>query len=189
MLLEQLLEFEWLNEPEDVDFQDAGMKVTARKGTDFWQNKKHNVHMDNGHFFFTRKCANFTLTTHWEFDNIEGLNQCGIMVRADEQNWVKASILTESLQYPKLGSCVTNNGYTDWAAQNISKDIKEIWFKLKRQNGDYLLFYSEDGEKFCQIRLFNLYQEDVEVKAGAYICAPKNEGYQAVLKGISIEAI
>lgn len=31
MLLEQLRDFEWLNEPEDVSFSEEGMSVTAKK--------------------------------------------------------------------------------------------------------------------------------------------------------------
>ena len=54
MLLEQLRDFEWLNEPEDVSFSEEGMSVTAKKESDFWQNTRKNVHADNGHFFFVR---------------------------------------------------------------------------------------------------------------------------------------
>ncbi len=189
MRLEQLFDFEWLNEPEDVDFRDAGMAVTAKAGTDFWQNKNRNVHKDDGHFFFTRKCGNFVLTVHWAFSQMTEMNQCGIMIRSDEQNWIKASIMTDSLKNSKLGSCVSDSGYTDWALQAVLPGLTEIWFRIKRLNGDYLLFYSSDGENFQQIRLFNLPSEDVEVKVGAYICAPKNNKFQALLKSVEIEGL
>ena len=189
MLLEQLLDFEWLNEPADVDFREAGMLVSAKGGTDFWQNKSRNVHKDDGHFFFVRKCGNFVLTTHWGFDNMEALNQCGLMLRVDERNWIKASVMTDNPQFPKLGSCVAQNGYTDWAAFGLPEGINELWLRLKRQQGDYILFCSTDGNNFQQIRLFNLPNEDVEVKAGAYICAPKSAGFQALLKELTLSSL
>ena len=187
MLLDQLRDFEWLNEPAEVNFSDGGMSVLAVKGSDFWQNKTRRVKKDDGHFFFARKCGNFSLVVQWHFSPMCDSQQCGLMVRFDEQNWAKLSIMTDNPDFPKLGSCVCNSGYTDWASQAIAPDICDIWFMIKRINGDYLMFYSTDGLSFRQIRLFNFINEDVEIKAGAYICSPKNEGFEAVLNKIDFD--
>lgn len=37
MLLDALRDFEWLNEPLDVNFEEAGMRVLTHNKTDFWQ--------------------------------------------------------------------------------------------------------------------------------------------------------
>ena len=52
MILENLKNFEWLNEPENVIFADKEMKIVAKKQTDFWQSKHHNFAKDDGHLFF-----------------------------------------------------------------------------------------------------------------------------------------
>lgn len=36
MLLDALRDFEWLNEPLDVNFEEAGMRVLTHNKTDFW---------------------------------------------------------------------------------------------------------------------------------------------------------
>ena len=181
MLLEALRDFEWLNEPDNVVFQDKEMRVVALVGTDFWQSKNHNFHRDNGHFFYTRRQDNFSFTIKWQFAALRPYTQCGIMVRLDENNWIKASILYDNPQRPMLGSSVTQNGYSDWAALDISDDLREIWFKIRRQQGDYLIYYSVDGEKFTQIRATHLINDLPEVKVGAYICNPTQNPFEATL--------
>ena len=76
---------------------------------------------------------------------------------------------------------VANRGYSDLAVQDIPKDTKEIWYKLRRVNGDYLIFYSLDGVKFQQIRVFHFINDMSEVKGGAYISSPKKKSFRATL--------
>ncbi len=184
MLLEQLKDFEWLNEPDDVAFSEEGMSVLARPETDFWQNSGKGIHADSGHFFFIRKCGNFVMEAGWHFPKAENLEQCGIMLRFDEKNWLKASVMRDGETSSKLVSCVTNSGYTDWAAQDISVQADDVCFRVKRQNGEYVLFFSAGGEAFQQIRLFSFVHEDAEIKAGVYICSPRAAPFSAVLKKI-----
>lgn len=187
MLLEQLRDFEWYNEPLDVSFDERGMKVLSRDKTDFWQSLHHKFYKDDGHFFFTRKTGNFVFTIRWDFETNGNFDQCGIMLRIDERNWFKASVMFENFRQPMLGSSVTNNGYSDWAAQDIPMGINQVWYKIKRINGDYIIYFSMDGIKFKQIRLFHLLNDFPEVKVGAYICSPQREGFEATLSQIDFD--
>lgn len=181
MLLDFLREFEWLNDPFNVRFDEAGMNVTSFENTDFWQALHHNIQKDNGHFFFTRKQGDFSFSAKWRFDKINPFDQCGIMVRQDNRNWFKISIMSE-----KLGTVATTRGYSDWAMQDIPEGTKEIWYKIRKVKGDYYAFFSVDGEKFHQTRLFTFPSESAEVKAGAYICTPNKTPFTAVLSDIEI---
>lgn len=187
MLLDTLRDFEWLNEPHDVSFNDQGMVVVSKPKTDFWQSLNHNFKKDDGHFFFSRCNSDFSLVVKWQFETISDFNQCGIMVRIDERNWFKASIMSESKEKPLLGSCVTNCGYSDWAAQDISPEIKEIYFKVKRVNGDYIIFYSYDDILYKQIRLLHMINEIQDIKVGAYICSPQSFSFRATLEKIDLK--
>lgn len=93
----------------------------------------------------------------------------------------------ESFRQPMLGSCVTNNGYSDWAAQDIPMGINQIWYRVKKVNGDYLVFFSLDGKKFKQIRLLHLLNDMPEVKTGAYICSPQRMDFEGILSAIDFE--
>lgn len=44
----------------------------------------------------------------------------------DSENWLKASIEYENEQYQRLGSVVTNQGDSDWAATDIDASIREM---------------------------------------------------------------
>lgn len=83
--MEQLRDFEWYNEPADVSFDERGMRVLSRARTDFWQSLHHRFSKDDGHFFFTRKTGNFSCTVKWNFETDGSFDQCGIMLRIDEQ--------------------------------------------------------------------------------------------------------
>lgn len=186
MLLESLQNFEWYNEPANVVFQDQELCVTSSEKTDFWQSRHHGYSKDNGHFFFSRCEEDFTFLAKWHFSNPEAYNQCGIMVRIDENNWIKAAIIYDTPTRPMIGTSVTQNGYSDWAAQDISFDQNEVWFKLKKQQGDYLVYYSLDGLNYKQMRMSHLINDIEEVKVGAYICSP-NTKFEASLSEIELK--
>ena len=181
MRLEALKDFEWLNEPENVVFHDKEMRIVAQRETDFWQSKDHHFHRDNGHFFYSKRRNNFTFTVKWQFEKLNPYHQCGLMVRIDENNWIKASVLYDNPKRPMLGSSVTQYGYSDWAAQDIPADISEVWFRIIRQQGDYMIYYSLDGLSFKQMRLAHLLSDMPEVKVGAYVCNPTQTDFEAVL--------
>lgn len=189
MLLEALQDFEWYNEPKNVIFRDKNMLVSAEKGTDFWQSRPHRFSQDNGHYFFTRRKGDFSFVVKWTFSGCGAYNQCGLMLRIDENNWIKASIMYDNPERPMLGSSVTQNGSSDWAAQDIPQGIQDIFFKLKRLGGDYLIYYSLDGENFKQIRMTTLLNDMEEVKIGAYICAPREDNFEASISLLEVTSI
>ena len=184
MILGSLQNFQWLNDPVDVFFDDKGMNVLAKEKTDFWQSLHRNFARDNGHFFYTYKTGDFSMTVKWSFKSLSHFQQCGIMVRVDERNWLKASLMHEDAGAPKLGTSLTQKGYSDWASQNLAGEIGEIWYRIARKNGDYVVSFSIDGENFSQIRLAHLMRDMPEVKVGAYICSPNVSGFEAVLEMI-----
>lgn len=184
MLLDALRDFEWLNEPLDVNFEETGMRVLTHNKTDFWQSAHHRVSKDNGHFFYTRRYDDFSFVVGWKFQINGRFDQCGIMLRIDEKNWFKASIMYDAPQYPMIGSCVTNNGYSDWANIDIPAGIEEMYYKIKRHKGDYVISYSFDGQNFRQMRMLHLLKDQPEVKVGAFVCSPQHEGFEATLTRI-----
>lgn len=187
MLLDALKRFEWYNEPENVRFNELGMVVNAKPKTDFWQSTHHNFHKDNGHFFFTRAMNNFTLTVKWHFEKAYQFDQCGLMLRVDERNWFKLSLMSENPTTPKLGSSLTNFGYSDWAVQELDKMPQEIWYRLKRNGSDYIAYFSLDGFTYKQLRLFHLVNDNPEVKIGAYVAAPQRSDFECVLETLELD--
>lgn len=106
------------------------------------------------------------------------------MLRIDEKNWFKASVMSDNEAQPRLASCVTNCGYSDLAPIEIPAGITEVSYKIKRFKGDYILYYSLDGINFKQLRMLHLLNDQPEVKVGAYICSPQREAFEGVLTQI-----
>jgi len=185
MHFEALEIFEWLNEPDNVRFEDDAMTIYAKQGTDFWQSVHHGFKKDDGHFFFCRQKEDFILTLKWRFESLQKFSQCGIMLRIDERNWFKASLMNETAETNTLATSLTVNGHSDWSGFQINDTIQEIWFRLQRVEDDYILFYSLNGLEFKRIKMFYL-QSFEEVKVGAYIASPNEEQFCAELSNISL---
>lgn len=184
MKLENLMDFEWYNEPNNVVFAEQEMKIVAEAQTDFWQSLHHKIKKDNAHFFYKTVSGDFKLIIKWRFADAAHFNQCGIMVRVDERNWFKASTMFQSSQSPEIGTCLTVQGYSDWAGTALNNVPEHIFYKLERKGDDFVASFSFDGQKYTKLRQFYLRTVEPEVKAGAYIAAPQNKPFEAVLDEI-----
>ena len=116
---------------------------------------------------------------------LEKFSQCGIMLRIDERNWFKASLMNENASQNVMASSLTIAGHSDWAGFNLPQNLHEVWFRLNRVGDDYILSYSLDGIQFIKIRMFYM-QSYEEVKVGAYIASPNCENFSAELSGLKL---
>lgn len=179
-------DFHWFNEPKKF-YLDQGLIMITAKETDFWQNTHYGFQRDNGHCLFTKIAGDFTLLTHVEFEPKSQYDQCGLMVRIDQENWIKVSTEFENMSLSRLGSVVTNLGYSDWATQDISSDQREMWYKINRRANDYLIHFSYDGRNWTQLRIAHLHPPHNEVQAGLYACSPTGENFRCRFNSISLE--
>lgn len=186
MKFEVLQNFDWYNEPENVIFGNDELKVVARAGTDFWQNKYHHIAKDDGHFFHICKKGDFCCTLKWQFTDVSNYSQCGLMIRVNAENWFKVSIMSPKAEIAEIGHCLTNDGCSDWSVFPLENLPDSLWFKIMRKGSDYVAFYSVDGDHFVRLRQFSMLDNQDIIKAGAYICSPQNTNFSAVLKEINI---
>ncbi|MBP5616068.1 MAG: DUF1349 domain-containing protein [Alphaproteobacteria bacterium] len=184
MKLESLIDFEWYNEPDNVVFADQEMKIVAKPQTDFWQAVHHKLSKDNAHFFYKTVADDFELIVKWRCQQSTDFNQCGLMVRSDERHWFKMSLMSKDERSPEIGTCLTLQGHSDWAGTALSSLPTEIFYKITRKQDDFVAFYSLDGKHFTRLRQFYIPHIDPEIKAGAYIAAPQNKPFEAVLDEI-----
>ena len=188
MILAQLQNFEWLNDPQNVTFTALGMRTESKSNTDFWQNDEANIHKDDGHFFYLPKIGDFTLTLSWDMQIKGDFEQCGIMIRLDEKNWIKASLMFENSNNPAVATSAAIDGYSDWATHKLSFIPEKICYRIKRVRNDYVVSYSLDGTKFEQIRLLHIANPaGFQVLAGAYICSPRSQNFSATLTQLDFE--
>lgn len=189
MILDNIRNFDWINEPENVSFTESGLQITAQKSTDFWQNVDGGFCKDNGHFFATYQNNNFVLDCKWFFEQIKDSAQCGAMIRIDEQNWIKLGLLSPNIYNPQIGVIAANQGSSDWSMHDIPHETHTLWFKLKRCYKDFVAYYSNDGENYQTLRIIHLPKAIGALKVGVYACAPKDENFECILEEINLKML
>lgn len=168
--------FRWLNPPLRHRLGN-GLELFTDRATDFWQRTHYGFRRDNGHALLTPLAGNFHITTRVEFQPQAQYDQCGLMVRVDAENWIKFSTEFEDAQRSRLGSVVTNLGYSDWATQDVSSARHERWYRINRVGDDFLLEHAEDGRAWHQQRIAHLHQTGKPLEAGLYACSPVGEAF------------
>jgi uncharacterized protein len=163
--------FYWFNEPARYQLG-AGLEIFTDEKTDFWQRTHYGFQRDDGHCLFTSQTGDFCLQTHVEFRFQEKYDQCGLMIRLDRENWIKVSTEYESEECSRLGSVVTNLGYSDWATQDIPSSHREMWYRISKNEQDFLLENSFDGQTWLQLRITHLHQVSEYYEVGVYACSP-----------------
>lgn len=186
MLFDILQNFEWLNEPSEI-YLDSGLKIVSAPNTDFWQSYREDFHKDDGHLFFIPAQGDFELNIKWSFLNLTDFSQCGIMLRIDEFNWFKASIMSKDGKNFFIGSSVTNFGTSDLATHAMIEKVENIWYRIICKAGGFSAFYSIDGDDFNQIRIFDLLQDTTYYQVGAYACCPGAGRFAALLETVEIK--
>ena len=175
-----LSRLQWTREPAAYEVKGDTIAITTAPHTDLWQRTYYHFQNDNAPVLqmkTSRKFFSFTVKT--EFNSSVLFDQCGIAVYLDSENWMKASIEYENDEFQRLGSVVTNNGYSDWATHDIPSSIKSMWYRLSRRNSDFYIETSTDGETFHQMRAFHLFKGDGEISFGIYAASPVDHSFTA----------
>lgn len=172
--------FKWINKPSSFVVNDNEIKITTEPETDLWQRTYYGYSNDNAHVFVMSINLDFTFTVKAQFNLKKMYDQCGVVIYQDSNNWFKASVEFENDKYQRLGSVVTNNGYSDWAATNISTKIEHMYYRLSRRGSDFRVENSLDGINFEQMRIFHLFKGQGEINFGVYACSPLKSIFDAV---------
>ena len=122
----------WLNRPQSFQLTSALLAITTEPDTDLWQRSYYGFRNDNAPALLLSKDDNFTLTARASFQYQALFDQCGLLIYLDSDNWFKASVEFENAQLSRLGSVVTNHGYSDWATTDIATP-DTIWYRLSRR--------------------------------------------------------
>lgn len=178
---------EWIREPKEVKKSDDQLEVITESGTDLWQRTYYGFRNDNSPVFQIKTDErSFSFVVKTQFESKDRFDQCGVVMYLDSDNWFKASIEYENEDIQRLGSVVTNNGYSDWATTDISSDVKEMWYRFSRRESDYCIECSEDGEHFRQMRIFHMFHGAESISFGIYACSPSTGSFKATFSNMLI---
>ena len=178
----------WTRPPKTYTVSVDKITVTTEPHTDLWQRTYYGFRNDNApvlqmeteeeYFSFVVK-TDFS-ASHQRFD------QCGVVLYLDSDNWLKGSIEYENAQFQRLGSVVTNGGYSDWATTDIPADVKSMWYRLSRRKSDYCIECSYDGITFRQMRICHLHAGAGKITFGIYACSPEDSSFEALFTDMAL---
>ena len=170
----------WTRPPERFSVTEDKIEIWTHPHTDLWQRTYYGFQNDNAPVLqMTTDERYFSFTVKTAFESKRRFDQCGVALYLDSENWLKASIEYENEQYQRLGSVVTNHGYSDWATTDIPAEKKEMWYRLSRRESDYCFECSEDGQNFRQMRICHLWEGAGEITFGVYACSPEESSFRA----------
>ena len=181
-------ELVWTREPEAFTLEDGKITITTRPHTDLWQRTYYGFRNDNAPVlqmeteeeFFSFVVKTDFSSSHQRFD------QCGVVMYLDSENWLKGSVEYENEQFQRLGSVVTNLGYSDWATTDIPASVKSMWYRLSRRRSDYCIECSFDGVHFKQMRICHLHKGAETIRFGIYACSPEESSFTAVFTDMAL---
>ena len=161
--------FAWLNEPvgREID-ADGQVHWDTRPVSDFWRHTGGVVGADDGDAFLVACEGDFKVTMQLGCEFQSPFDQCGLMVRVDGRNWLKAGI---ELDGGPWFSVVETREHSDWSKQAIS--TWKVEFTLWRE-GDTLRVGLVQEEVTHLVRELFF---DGPVAVGPYSCSPKGPGF------------
>ena len=177
----------WTRPPRDFSVSPEEIRITTEPGTDLWQRTYYGFQNDNAPVLqLETDETRFSFTVRTDFDSKHRFDQCGVAVYLDSENWLKASIEYENEEYQRLGSVVTNLGYSDWATSDIPASVRSMWYRLSRREADYCIECSTDGVHFQQMRICHLHAGAGRIRFGVYACSPENSSFEAVFSHMEL---
>lgn len=182
-----LSEMKWTRAPKQFEIKEDEIVVITEPNTDLWQRTYYGFRNDNAPVLqMTTDEKYFSFTVKTQFDSKRRFDQCGIAMYLDSDNWLKASIEYENDKFQRLGSVVTNHGYSDWATTDIDASIRTMWYRLSRRESDYCIECSYDGEHFKQMRICHMWEGVGEIAFGVYACSPEQSSFEARFTELSL---
>ncbi|MFV3013112.1 DUF1349 domain-containing protein [Clostridium botulinum] len=170
----------WAHKPEKYVMKDDRITITTEPETDYWQRTYYGFQNDNAPTLLMKTNEKyFSFIVKTEFDSKRRFDQCGVIIYQDSDNWIKGSIEYENKEFQRLGSVVTNHGYSDWATTDIPATQKFMYYRLSRRGSDYCIENSYDGIHYKQMRIAHLFEGTGEIQIGIYACSPEASSFVA----------
>ncbi len=172
---------EWIRAPKNYKISKDKIEIFTEPQTDLWQRTYYGFRNDNAPVLqLVTDEKYFSFTVKASYDYKRRFDQCGVVVYLDGENWLKASVEYENGTMQRLGSVVTNHGYSDWATVDVDAAVNTVWYRLSRREYDYCIECSFDGVNFKQMRICHLSEGGGEIRFGIYACSPEQSSFKAV---------
>lgn len=163
----------WLNPAAKVESTPEGLLVTAKDRSDFWRTTSYGFVHSSGHVLLNDFPQGTAMEASWFLDYDEQFDQAGLMMWADERNWIKAGV-----EYadgaPQLGAVVTRE-VSDWSVAPVTEWMhQEVHLRISRQ-GDAVTIRARSKGPWQLVRVAPL-DPELTWQAGIHVASPTRSG-------------
>ena len=180
-------EMKWIREPKQYKVTEDRVEIITEPHTDLWQRTYYHFRNDNAPVLQLETDEPFfSFVVKTDFDTKVRYDQSGVVMYLDSDNWLKAAMEYENNKIQRLGSVVTNNGYSDWSSVDVDAAIKSIWFRFSRREDDFCIENSLDGVNFKQMRICHMFNAKEKISFGIYACSAEYSTFKASFTNMEI---
>jgi uncharacterized protein len=177
---------EWLNEPPNWSHSDRRIIVTTAPKTDFWRMTHYGFIRDSGHFYFDQVSTDFVVDVKIKGNYKDLYDQAGIMIRADEQNWIKTGIeYVDEVQ--NLSAVVTHN-YSDWSFTPLLNPPNIFQLRVERCQEAIHIAYLDEYDRYIPFRIA-YFPVEKDIQIGIMCASPQGKGYEVIFEDYKLNKI
>ncbi len=173
----------WYNKPAIWSEEREQVYMRVGGGTDFWCVTHYGFIRDNGHFYYREQTGDFVASVKVTGQYKALYDQAGLMLRLDEQTWIKAGI--EYVDELQNVSAVVTRMNSDWSVSPQSHNPESVYLRMTRQYDSVRIDFSFDDFTYQMLRLA-YFPPDVSVQIGLMAAAPDGSGFDVVFEQFSV---
>lgn len=169
--------------PSNVRWAENVLQFETGTKTDFWQNTWYGFRRDDGHFLGLEAPADFSAIVSFDAAYEELYDQAGIMLRIDENNWIKAGI-EYSDGVTNFSTVITKKGQSDWSMVPAPGALGVQQIRLSRIKGAVFVHFLAQNGVWQLMRLCAFYEDGGKI--GPMACSPERAGLMVTISHFDI---
>jgi uncharacterized protein len=174
---------QWLNEPASWQRTGDVLRVNVDPGTDYWRTTGYGYVHDNGHIYGEQLPGDLDVSVRVRGAFANQYDQAGIMLRADEQIWLKTGL--EFFEGRPRLSTVLTMGCSSWMVADLPPGTDEVTLRVSRR-GDAVEVRYVAGEGSAELAALVFMPPGREVFAGIVCAAPEGGGFSVAFHDLRI---
>ena len=167
----------WLAEPRVHRVEAGRVTWTCRGQTDLWRITEGVQTKHDAPAFLVSTNADFRFEATFEATLADLYDQVGILAQASELRWLKVGAELDGRLWL---SAVHTHDESDWSREPLQ--ALPIELAVERRADTVFCSVREDGEW----RTFRVLYLPGPIEVGPYSCAPKGDGFEAVMRSPSL---
>lgn len=175
---------QWFNEPAKWQIEDQTLTMEVTPQSDYWRISHYGFTVDDAPFLYTLRGGEFEAKVKISGDYKVRFDQAGLMLRIDEENYIKAGIEFVDGKYNL--SCVVTHHTSDWSVIELDKPVDHVWIKAVRRLDAVEIFYSFDDVEYTMMRNCWL-KDNTPVMVGMMAACPDGNGFKATFEEFKIK--